>query len=113
MRRVFMVLLDGTITIVALPSIGATAGAIAGQAAVGKAGFRPAAATRLALMAAGSLVLTQVSIYGSYFPDIVTGLLLCGLAFVTGVVAVLAWVAEHEAGLASGLSNTPLPRETW
>jgi hypothetical protein len=36
---------------------------------------------------AGSLVLTQVSIHGSYFPDIFVGLLLCGpgigLAFVT------------------------------
>ena len=38
-----------------------------------------AAATGLALMAAGSLVLTQVSIHGSYFPDIFVGLLLCGL----------------------------------
>jgi MFS family permease len=64
----------------------------------------------LALMAAGSLVLTQVSIDGSYFPDIFVGLLLCGLgiglAFVTATVAALAGVAEHEAGLASGLSNT-------
>ena len=34
-------------------AVGATAGAIAGQAAVGKAGFRPAAATGPALMAAG------------------------------------------------------------
>ncbi len=46
-------------------ALGATVGAIVGQAAVGKAGFRPAAATGLALMAAGSLVLTQVSIHGS------------------------------------------------
>src|SRR5215469_13610535 len=93
-------------------AVGATAGAIAGQAAVGKAGFRPVAATGLALMAAGSLVLTQVSIHGSYFPDIFVGLLLCGLgiglAFVTATVAALAGVAEHEAGLASGLSNTAL-----
>jgi hypothetical protein len=64
----FMVLLDGTITIVAL-------------------------------------VLTQVSIHGSYFPDTFVGLLLCGLgiglAFMTATVAALAGVAEHEAGLAS------------
>ena len=93
-------------------AVGATAGAIVGQAAVGKAGFRPVAATGLALMAAGSLVLTQVSIHGSYFPDIFVGLLLCGLgiglAFVTATVAALAGVAEYEAGLASGLSNTAL-----
>jgi EmrB/QacA subfamily drug resistance transporter len=91
---------------------GATAGAIAGQAAVGKAGFRPVAATGLALMSAGSLVLAQLSVHGSYFPGIFSGLLLCGLgigsAFVTATVAALAGVAGHEAGLASGLSNTAL-----
>ena len=93
-------------------AVGATAGAIAGQAAVGRAGFRPVAATGLALMAAGSLVLTQVSAHGGYFPDIFFGLLLCGpgigLAFVTATVAALTDVAGHEAGLASGLSNTSL-----
>ena len=66
----------------------------------------------MALMGAGSLVLTQVSVRGSYFPDIFFGLLLCGLgiglAFVTATVAALAGVAEHESGLASGLSNTAL-----
>src|SRR5262249_56275365 len=51
-------------------ALAVTAGAIAGQAAVLKAGFRPVAAAGLALMAAGSLVLTQVSAGGSYFPDI-------------------------------------------
>ena len=70
----------------------------------------------MALMAAGSLVLTQVSVHGSYFPDIFVGLLLCGLgiglAFVTATVAALAGVAEHEAGLASGLSNTALQTGT-
>jgi EmrB/QacA subfamily drug resistance transporter len=93
-------------------AVGATAGAIAGQATVLKAGFRSVAATGMALMGAGSLVLTQVSARGSYFPDIFFGLLLCGLgiglAFVTATVAALAGVAEHEAGLASGLSNTAL-----
>jgi len=90
----------------------ATAGAIAGQAAVLRIGFRSAATTGLALMGAGSLVLTQVSVPGSYFPDIFFGLLLCGLgiglAFVTATVAALAGVAGHESGLASGLSNTAL-----
>ena len=93
-------------------AVAATAGAIAGQAAVLRAGFRPVAATGMALMGAGSLVLTQVSVGGGYFPDIFCGLLLCGLgiglAFVTATVAALAGVAEHEAGLASGLSNTSL-----
>jgi EmrB/QacA subfamily drug resistance transporter len=93
-------------------AVGATVGAIAGQAAVLRVGFRPAAATGMTLMGAGSLVLAQVSVHGSYFPDIFFGLLLSGLgiglAFVTATVAALAGVAEHEAGLASGLSNTAL-----
>jgi EmrB/QacA subfamily drug resistance transporter len=93
-------------------AVGVTAGAIAGQGAVFKAGFRPVAVTGMALMGGGSLVLTQVSVHGSYFPDIFFGLLLCGLgiglAFVTATVAALAGVAGQEAGLASGLSNTAL-----
>jgi EmrB/QacA subfamily drug resistance transporter len=93
-------------------ALGATAGAIGGQGALGKAGFRPVAAAGLALIGAGSLVLTQVSVHGSYFPDIFFGLLLCGLgiglAFVTATVAALVGVAKNEAGLASGLSNTAL-----
>jgi EmrB/QacA subfamily drug resistance transporter len=91
---------------------GATAGAITGQGAVLKLGFRPVAAAGLTLMGAGSLVLTQVTASAGYFPRIFTALLLCGLgiglAFVTATVAALAGVAEHDAGLASGLSNTAL-----
>ena len=93
-------------------AVGATAGAIAGQAAVLKAGFRLVAATGMALMGAGSLLLTHVSVGGGYFPDIFLGLLLgglgIGLAFVTATVAALSGVAGHESGLASGLSNTAL-----
>src|SRR5215813_10643126 len=93
-------------------ALAVTTGAIAGQAAVQRVGFRPVAAAGLALMAAGSLVLTQVSAGGGYFPDIFAGLLVCGLgiglAFVTATVAALAGVAGHQAGLASGLSNTAL-----
>jgi EmrB/QacA subfamily drug resistance transporter len=91
-------------------AIGVAVGAIVGQAAVLKLGFRPVAATGLALIGAGSLLLTQVSVGGSYFGDIFFGLLVVGpgigLAFVTATVAALAGVADHEAGLASGLSNT-------
>jgi EmrB/QacA subfamily drug resistance transporter len=89
-----------------------TVGAIVAQAAVPKVGLRPLAATGMALMGAGSLLLTQVSVGGSYFGDIFFGLLVCGpgigLAFVTATVAALAGVAEHESGLASGLNNTAL-----
>ena len=65
---------------------GAAVGAIVAQAAVLKAGFRTVAATGMALMGAGSLLLTQVSVSGSYFGDIFFGLLVfgpgVGLAFV-------------------------------
>src|SRR4029453_6470703 len=64
----------------------------------------------MTLMGAGSLLLTQVSVDGSYFSDIFFALLIfgpgIGLAFVTATVAALAGVSEHESGLASGLSNT-------
>jgi hypothetical protein len=92
-------------------ALGATAGAIVGQAAVGKASFRPAAGTGLALMAAGSLVLMQVStrqlLPGHLRRAALVGLGI-GLAFVTATVAALAGLADHEAGLALGLSNTAL-----
>jgi EmrB/QacA subfamily drug resistance transporter len=93
-------------------AVAVAVGAIVAQAAVLKLGFRPVAATGLALMGAGSLLLTQVSVGGSYFGDIFFGLLVSGpgigLGFVTATVAALAGVAEHESGLASGLSNTAL-----
>jgi EmrB/QacA subfamily drug resistance transporter len=88
----------------------AAVGSILGQAIVLRVGFRAVAAVGMSLMGAGALLLTQVSVSGSYFGDIFLGLLVfgpgIGLAFVTATVAALAGVAEHESGLASGLSNT-------
>jgi EmrB/QacA subfamily drug resistance transporter len=88
----------------------AAVGSILGQGIVLRVGFRPVAAVGMALMGAGSLLLSQVSVGGSYFGDIFFGLLVfgpgVGLAFVTASIAALAGVAEHESGLASGLSNT-------
>jgi EmrB/QacA subfamily drug resistance transporter len=90
--------------------MGAAAGAITGQGLVLKIGFRPVALTGLVLLGVGVLYLTQVSVGGSYFGDVFLGLLLCGpgvgLTFVTVSIAALAGVPEHQAGLASGLSNT-------
>jgi predicted MFS family arabinose efflux permease len=64
----------------------------------------------MALMGAGSLLLTRASVGGSYFGDIFAGLLVFGpgitLAFTTASIAALAGVAERESGLASGISNT-------
>ena len=96
----------------AVVAVGAAVGSIVGQAALLRVGFRRVAATGMTLMGAGSLLLTQVSVGGSYFGDIFFGLLVfgpgIGLAFVTATVAALAGVAERESGLASGLSNTAL-----
>jgi EmrB/QacA subfamily drug resistance transporter len=97
------------VTSVVLP-VASAVGSIVGQAAVLKVGFRTVAAAGMALMGAGSFLFTQVSVGGSYFGDIFFGLLVfgpgIGLAFVTASIAALAGVAEHESGLASGLSNT-------
>jgi EmrB/QacA subfamily drug resistance transporter len=90
--------------------VAAAVGMIVAQAAVAKVGFRPVAATGMALLGAGSLLLTQPSVGGSYFGDIFFGILVFGLGigpvFATATIAALAGVAEREAGLASGLSNT-------
>ena len=90
--------------------IGAAVGSISGQAIVLKVGFRPVATLGMVLMAAGALLLTQVSVNGTYFGDIFFGLLVfgpgVGFAFVTASIAALHGVPDHEAGLASGLSNT-------
>jgi EmrB/QacA subfamily drug resistance transporter len=90
--------------------VAATVGMIVAQAAVQKVGFRPVAATGMALLGAGSLLLTQVSVAGSYLGDMIFGLLVFGAgigpAFATVTIAALAGVSERESGVASGLSNT-------
>jgi EmrB/QacA subfamily drug resistance transporter len=96
----------------AVLAVAAAASSIFAQAAVLKVGFRKVAATGMTLMGAGSLLLTQVSVGGSYLGDIFLGLLIFGAgigpAFVTATVGALAGVTEDESGLASGLSNTAL-----
>jgi EmrB/QacA subfamily drug resistance transporter len=90
--------------------IAAAVGMMVAQAAVLKVGFRPVAATGMALLGAGSLLLTQVSVGGSYFGDIFFGLLVFGAGigpvFATVTIAALADVAERESGVVSGLSNS-------
>src|SRR5262249_54890714 len=59
-----------------------------------------------------ALVPPRLRAGGGSFPAFSAGRLWCawgtGLALVPAAVAALAGVAEHEAGLASGLSNTAL-----
>jgi EmrB/QacA subfamily drug resistance transporter len=90
--------------------VAAAVGMVVAQAVILKVGFRPVAATGMALMGAGALLLTQASVGGSYFDDIFLGWLVFGVgvgpAFVTASIAALAGVAEHESGVAAGLNNT-------
>jgi EmrB/QacA subfamily drug resistance transporter len=101
--------LEFGVSFVVVP-VAAAVGMIVAQAAVPKFGFRTVAATGMALLGAGSLLLTQVSVGGSYRGDILLGLLVfgpgIGPVFATATIAALAGVAERESGLASGLSNT-------
>jgi EmrB/QacA subfamily drug resistance transporter len=87
----------------------AVIGTTTAQVLATKAGVRSVAVVAMALTGLGSLVLTQVSVGGSYFGDLFFALLLLGpgigAAYVAGSIASLTGVAETEAGLASGLNN--------
>jgi EmrB/QacA subfamily drug resistance transporter len=80
------------------------------QALVTKVGVKPILATGLVLMTVGMLWYTQISVDGSFVSDLLVGYVAVGIgiafAFVPVTIAALAGVAEHEAGLGSGLINT-------
>ena len=88
----------------------AALGSIAGQAIATKGSLRAVATVGMVLTGLGSLLLTQVSVGGSYLGDIFFGLLIfgpgLGAAYVAGSIGSLAGVAEADAGLASGLNNS-------
>src|SRR3954469_15256570 len=88
----------------------AALGSIAGQALATKGGLRAIAVAGMALTALGCLLLSQVSVDGSYLGDIFFGLLVfgpgLGAAYVAGTIGSLAGVAEADSGLASGLNNS-------
>jgi EmrB/QacA subfamily drug resistance transporter len=85
-------------------------GAYTAQAIVTKTGFRRVGAAGMVLVGAACLLLTQVSVDGSYFEDIFFGLLVfgtgLGAAFVASQIAALAGVAEGDSGLAAGLVDS-------
>ena len=88
----------------------AAIGSFAGQALATRGGLRPVVAVSMALTGLGCLLLTQVSVDGSYLGDVFFGLLAFGPGLGAGYVAAsigsLAGVRDEEAGLASGLNNT-------
>jgi hypothetical protein len=88
----------------------AALGSMTGQAIATRGRLRATAAGGLALTGLGCLLLTQVSVDGSYLGDIFFGLLAfgpgLGAAYVGGSIGSLAGVAEADAGLAAGLNNS-------
>jgi EmrB/QacA subfamily drug resistance transporter len=97
----------GSVVMPIMAAIGSTTG----QAIATKGGsIRAIVVVSMILTGLGCLLLTQVSVDGSYLSDIFFGLLIfgpgLGAGFVAGSIASLAGVAESEAGLASGLNNT-------
>jgi EmrB/QacA subfamily drug resistance transporter len=87
----------------------AVIGTATAQAIATKGGVRRVAVVAMALTGLGSLLLTQISVGGSYLGDLFFALLFLGpgigAAYVAGSIASLTGVAESEAGLASGLNN--------
>ena len=77
---------------------------------VTRVGVKPVLVIGMAMLTAGLLYFTQVSVGGSYLRDLLPGLLLIGVgigfSFVPISIAALAGVKASEAGLASGLINT-------
>jgi EmrB/QacA subfamily drug resistance transporter len=89
--------------------ITAAIGSAVGQGLATRGGVRWLVAASMTLMGLGCLLLTQVSVGGSYTGDVLFALLIfgpgLGAAYVAGSIVSLAGVAETEAGLASGLNN--------
>jgi EmrB/QacA subfamily drug resistance transporter len=80
------------------------------QALTTKVGPKPIMAVGLALLTGAMIWYAQIPVNGKYASDLLPGYLMVGVgiafAFVPVSIAALAGVAEHEAGLASGLINT-------
>jgi EmrB/QacA subfamily drug resistance transporter len=87
----------------------AVIGTLTAQKIATNGAIRQVAVAAMALTALGSLLLTQVSVNGSYLGDLFFALLILGpgigAAYVAGSIASLTGVAHTEAGLASGLNN--------
>ena len=80
------------------------------QALVTRGSARLVMAAGMAMIGGGILWATQVPVHGHFWADLAGPFFIVGVgtafAFVPVSIAALAGVAEHEAGLASGLINT-------
>ena len=88
----------------------AAVGSITGQAVATRGGLGAISIAGMTLTGLGCLLLTQVSVDGTYLGDIFLPLLVfdpgLGAAYVAGSIGSLAGVADSDAGLASGLNNS-------
>jgi EmrB/QacA subfamily drug resistance transporter len=95
---------------VAVLTVMSVVGAVSGQALVTRTGPKPVALGGMTLVGTACLVLTQVSVDGSYFGDVFLGLLLfgagLGATFVASQIAALSGIPERESGLAAGLVDS-------
>ena len=77
---------------------------------VTRVGVKPVLVFGMAMLTAGLVYFTQISVDGSYLGDLLPGFLLVavgiGFSFVPISIAALAGIQPAEAGLASGLINT-------
>ena len=80
------------------------------QALVTRGSAKLVMAAGMAMIGGGVLWTTQVPVHGSFWASLAGPFIIVGIgtafAFIPVSIAALAGVAEHEAGLASGLINT-------
>jgi EmrB/QacA subfamily drug resistance transporter len=93
-----------------LPALALIVGAIVAGRLVGTVGTRPIAVAGLALVAIGNGLLIGLSAEGNIYAQALPGAVLFamggGLVFVAATTAALGRVAQHEAGLVSGIIYT-------
>ena len=81
-----------------------------GSRLVSRLGTKPLMVAGMTCLTIGMLLLSRISVTGSYAADLLPGFFLfalgLGLTFVTAIVAGTAGLSNSEQGLASGLINT-------
>lgn len=86
------------------------AGVHAGTRVINNHGVRVPLAAGFAITAAGMFLLTGISRTGSYFSDLLPGMLIAGgglgIVLVGVAISVLAGAPAHESGMLSGLNTT-------
>jgi predicted MFS family arabinose efflux permease len=91
-------------------SVPALLGSVAGSLAVTRVGPRLPIVAGMAMLGAGTWLLSGISADGGYLTELMAALIVSGLglgtAFVAMSIGALEGVDDHHSGLASGLINT-------